>query len=413
MMSSFKESLKRVFLLSTVLALMLCSFAISPVSAAEQNYNNYTEIYKEVATNFLKNQYEQRGIDYNSFSIILESDMYSNDEKVVAKVLVALRDEEYDYVVLNLITYEIDEYAFNDEKALEKYSQKVYYTGLLNYYVKENDTFVHFDKTELTESEFSKQSEEVNELYSAENSGRDNNPVPSSKDGYNGFYSWSEVDSLNTAYNNSEWKYISGISWDSISGTSLSFFSQNYFNSHFSTNNACGPTALTNMFVWFEYRNIKNRGNTVNALLNGNAYDTFARFRELTNHSNTSGTSTSTYTNALTTYANEQNYNSEIYTNLNTFDKIKTNIDNNRPIMTSIQLSGWGGHAVLTVGYETFVQSYEVQHSFLWIKWTTTEYRYTKYLRVIDGWSTANSSRFIDATDYWDSITGWGFNITN
>ena len=47
----------------------------------------------------------------------------------------------------------------------------------------------------------------------------------------------------------------------------------------------------------------------------------------------------------------------------------------------------------------------------LFIKWTTTEYRYSRYLRVIDGWGSSNASRFIDCAGYWDTVTGRGFKI--
>lgn len=77
--------------------------------------------------------------------------------------------------------------------------------------------------------------------------------------------------------------------------------------------------------------------------------------------------------------------------------------------MTSIDLDGWGGHAIVVVGYEEFKQAYEKQHQFLWKKWTTTEYRYSRYLRVVDGWDTSNSSRYIDVAGYWNTVTGRGF----
>lgn len=80
-------------------------------------------------------------------------------------------------------------------------------------------------------------------------------------------------------------------------------------------------------------------------------------------------------------------------------------------MITSIYLDDWGGHAVLVVGFEEFEQAYEVEHSFLFIKWTTTEYRYSRYLRVIDGWSSSNASRFIDCAGYWDTVTGRGVKI--
>lgn len=101
----------------------------------------------------------------------------------------------------------------------------------------------------------------------------------------------------------------------------------------------------------------------------------------------------------------------EIDTGVNSFEEFKTNIENNMPILTSIDLDGWGGHAILVVGYEEFSQAYQVEHKVLWNSWTTTEYNYARYLRVIDGWDTSNDSRFIDFSGYWDTIEGRGVMI--
>ena len=104
-----------------------------------------------------------------------------------------------------------------------------------------------------------------------------------SKDGWNGFYTWSDVSSFNNSngYSNSEWKYLDGINWNGITASGLQFMSQTTFNNRFGTDNACGPTALTNMFIWFQYKNIVNKNGYVNALRNGSAYDTFDRFRKI------------------------------------------------------------------------------------------------------------------------------------
>lgn len=94
-------------------------------------------------------------------------------------------------------------------------------------------------------------------------------------------------------------------------------------------------------------------------------------------------------------------------------DEFKDNISNGRPVLTSIDLSGWGGHAVVTVGVERFTHEYTVEHSFLWWKWTATESEHSNYLRIIDGWNTSNDSVFIDLKGYWDTVTGRGFLIKN
>ena len=83
------------------------------------------------------------------------------------------------------------------------------------------------------------------------------------------------------------------------------------------------------------------------------------------------------------------------------------------PVLTSLSLEDWGGHAVLTVGYEKFDYEYEKKNSFLWWKWTTIEHKYSKYLRVVDGWDTSNSDRFIDMSGYWDTVIGRGFSIND
>ena len=158
----------------------------------------------------------------------------------------------------------------------------------------------------------------------------------------------------------------------------------------------------------------KNDNGQVNALRNGSEFDTFSRFRTLVNHTNEGGTSRSSYNDALKNYAKEQGYsNYNLDTGVDTYSEFKENIDADRPVLTSISLDGWGGHAILCVGYEEFDHEYEEKHSFLWWNWTTTEHKYTHYLRVIDGWGTSNSSRFIDMSGYWDDVVGRGFTVND
>ncbi len=407
-----------------ILLLIVCIAPSTTVFASASSDINFPNIYQNVAYNFFETQYSVRNIEYNDFSIALEADLYSSEEDIVAKAVVIQRDDAYDYVILNLATSEIDEFVFDDETAMDKFSEKVYYTGVLNYYTKDNEIYHSLSNEEstYTQTEFNKLSNWINDKYAQlkENASKlyrsDNNPLPNpSKDGWNGFYTWSDVSSFNNSngYSNSEWKYLDGINWNGITASGLQFMSQTTFNNRFGTDNACGPTALTNMFIWFQYKNIVNKNGYVNALRNGSAYDTFDRFRILAGHTNSGGTSRSKYEGALKNYASEQGYNYEIRTGIDTYDEFKDSIANGRPVLTSIDLSGWGGHAVITVGCERFKHEYTKNHQFLWWKWTTTETEYSNYLRVIDGWGSSNDSRFIDLKGYWDTVTGRSFIIKN
>ena len=138
-------------------------------------------------------------------------------------------------------TSEIDEFVFDDETAMDKFSEKVYYTGVLNYYTKDNEIYHSLSNEEstYTQTEFNKLSNWINDKYAQlkENASKlyrsDNNPLPNpSKDGWNGFYTWSDVSSFNNSngYSNSEWKYLDGINWNGITASGLQFiytFSEN------------------------------------------------------------------------------------------------------------------------------------------------------------------------------------------
>ncbi len=414
---------KKLLLVLVLVVATICVFTNIGIFASANSEINCPEIYKEIATNFFESQYNKRNIEYTNLSVALEADLYNSEEEVVAKALVMKRDDTYDYVTLNIATAEIDEFVFDDDTAIDKFSQKVYYTGVLNYFTNEADNYrsVYSDEISYSKNEFKKISSWINEKFSQLKSSAskkyrsDKNPIPNpSKTGYNGFYSYSEIltFNVNNGYVNlTDSNYLEGIDNNGIKDPALSFVSQNTIKTRLDVDNACGPTALTNMFIWFQYRNIENKDGIVNALKSGDVFETFKDLAILVYHSNQNGTMPNRYDDALRDYASKQNYNFELRSNLKTYKDFKGNIDCGRPILTSINLSSWGGHAVLTVGYEQFEYRYSVKHQFLWKKWTTIESDYTNYLRVIDGWNTSNSSRYIDLSGYWDSVIGRSFII--
>lgn len=385
---------------------------------------NLPDIYKQIAVNFLSEQYEEQDIEYVSLSVEQEFDLYDYEEQTVAKAIVLRRDNEYDYIVLNLATSSIDEFAFGDAEALEKFSNKTYYAGLLNYYTKLNDNYYSLNADiSLNSSQYKSLSQPITQKYndfksSASRKYRSgSNPLPNpNKDGYNGFYSWSQVDEFNknNGYVFDDASTMPAVNPSGIGDVDLEFYSQNTFNRYFNVNNSCGPTALTNLCVYMNWNECYNRDGYVNALKNDSIYDTFERFRVLTKHSNTDGVYNSDIPNALITYANEQNYNYRIDTNLKTFSQFKENIDIRVPVVTfiNLQTSDYFGHFVVSFGYKRFVYEYTQTHQFLWKKWTTTERKYTEYLRVVDGWGTSNAGRYIDFSGYWDNLIGTAFRFT-
>ncbi|MCM1437852.1 MAG: hypothetical protein NC131_01390 [Roseburia sp.] len=421
-MINVEKRIKKILLLFlvilTVLALISPLFCVN-VYAAENYELDYPDIYKEIALNFFKEQYINQDISYDKVSVELEVDLYDSDENVVAKSIVVKRDDEYDYVVLNLATCGIDEFGFNSSSAFEKYSNKIYYTGVLDYFTKENDKFRSCETDEIyTKTDFKNISKNITDKYNKFKNTTNrtlksgDNPLPALT-GYNGFYSYSKISSFmsNNGYEFYDAKFLTGIlSGDMAEG--LSFKDQNVFNNEFMTGNSCGPTALTNLMIYMNWLGLVNKNGEVNALRLNSESATFDRFRQLTNHNADSGISDNIIPSALKNYASEQNYNYYIKT-VSTFENFKSNLDSEYPIVTCLHLNstedGEFGHTVLSLGYLQFRNEYQVEHQFLWHKWTTTEYKYSNYLKVIDGWYTSNDTRYIDFSGYWDSLSGTAF----
>ena len=406
-----------ILLALTLLVSVLCG----SVFAAGTDDVNIPDIYKQIALNFFEQQYDELNLEYGNFDVELEADLFDSEENVVAKAIVVNRDDKYDYVVLNLTTSQIDEFGFDEPTALEKYSNKTYYTGLLNYFTFEKNKFESSATHELfSVSAFKKLSKTITEKYNnfinkASKIFRCNNiPLPDArKTGFNGFYDYAYVDGYNTGngYEFYDCKFHPGI----LSGCAdydIRFKSQSVFNNYFGTRNSCGPTAFTNLCIYLNWREISNRDGEVNVLRLNSEFETFKRFRELTNHDNDKGTANSTYAGAFQKYAEEQNYNCRVVPNLTKFEQFKEYLDNYNAIITSIGLyssedSDSFGHAVLTLGYLQYRYEYQVQHQVLWHKWTTTEYKYSNYLRVIDGWGTSNEGMYISFSNYWDRLSGF------
>ena len=194
----------------------------------------YDDVYEDISMNFLKAQYSERNITFDSLDIYSSKNMYNYNNEVVGKIVIVNRDSQKDYVVFNCTTSQIDEFSFNCDNVEEKFSSDVYYTGVLNYYKKENDGYRSLeDNSVITNNKFKEKSNNINRWLSEykKKASRtlfcDGNPLPNpNKDGWNGFYSWSNIRTFNNnnGYSNSDWNYLSGIYCGGITDSNLKFY---------------------------------------------------------------------------------------------------------------------------------------------------------------------------------------------
>lgn len=388
-------------------AIICCiAYSESPLSAYAYSEDNY----EEVGINFLKEQYNVKEFEYNSLQISDSINLYGAEDKVVAKLLILSRDLELDYVVLDFLADTIIAFGINEGEYLQNFYNKgnVYYAGLNNYAYFEDGEYHDLFGGELDSEVFS----DTLDYYST---------VPQEQaDGSAGIMSWSSVrpDVTNNVSGgsvvNSNWDYIPGFKWTGVlansSGMKATYFSQTTFNNQYNRthtqtiNGTCGPTAMTNMAVYFDWLGYGN------ALVSGSSQSTFEWFVQDLDWwnwtaSNWWGNTKSSFKN----YAKNRGYSYNItnYNNPSVNDFIKQ-IGNDRPIYTYLNVPltnnrGNWAHAVVTVGYEKFTHTYKVNNRWWFFGWhdnwvTKTDDYY--YLRCIDGWGTANSAQYIKVGFY-------------
>ena len=384
-----------LFCLAAVLTASVCLFAAQTVSV---NADSGNADYELLARNFLASQYNLKELEYENISAHTSVDLFDETENVVGKAVILDRDGELDYVVINLITGQVDEFGFNEEATVEKFlaDERIYYGGALNFSTKSGNEYQDFNGRKISQTKFETRTREF------KNSARKVKNRSSSPNG--GIISWTDIVNRNAGNTNSEWNYLSGINWNGVTGTGLSFYSQEYFNEYYNytystyIDGTCGPTATTNMFVYYKWLGFSN------ALKNNSAYDTFARMVTLSNWNN--GTYFNDDKNSLKGFANERGYNYDMDTYFwgTNWDAFKGSINKGRPVLTETKSTGYG-HEVVVVGYEQFTYTYQVQVLWWW-ETRTTNYR---YLRVIDGFASSNSSRFVDYNGFYSTINGCDF----
>lgn len=390
MMKAIKSIVSCFLLLSLVLIVGI------NVSFAEIDIKDYS--IEDRAIDFLKIMYDCHGVEYNSVSFYSAKEMVDDENQLIAKVIIANRDNNYDYATYNVISDSIDEYGFDcaDMYALASSRSKVYYGGPLLYYreVDGSNNLKDLGNNSVALSDVIKavQNNKANS-YSRLNEASRGNP----ESGFSGIISWTDVKNRTTGWETVQSGNLAGI--DRLGSNGLSFSSMDEFASNTITNH-CGPTALTNIMVYYKWAG-------KNTLKNNSRKATFNRLRVLCKHDKNNTTWLNDARTAITDYFRECGYSVSLTNFKNDFSKLKTAIENNRMVLTLLNVreadgDDWG-HYVLSLGYSEYRQKYTVDHYFLGIHWTTTHYNYLRFARICDNWSSCNQKKYVDLNSFYSS----------
>jgi hypothetical protein len=237
-----------------------------------------------------------------------------------------------------------------------------------------------------------------------------------------GFANWQDIDDdtanlpNSTGYGgsvtNSFWSYIPGITVDGVS-QNLNFQDQDVLNANYNNTfkknitGTCALVAITNMFIYYEYIGFDN------ALLYDSVEYTFDRALTEINWLEWSDSNWWRNTvSGLKSMASKAGYDYKIneYNNLK-WNDVTSSIDSDMPIFTYIYAEQTDGyefaHAVVTVGYEEFIHKYTTTEQYWLFGWKekTVEHEdMYRYLRVVDGWSSSNDSRYIDFNGFFTTV---------
>lgn len=398
--SIYGKGKAKTLVVSLLLLLFLLSsftFLINPQVA----YAYSDENYQLAGVNFLEAQYERKGLFYENVKIEDTINLYDEADEIISKILIINRDDELDYVILDFVVDKINGFGINEEQYLKEFygKGKIYYAGQLNFAYIENSLYYDLYDNVIDSETFI----ETMKIFKS--------TAPQEvKSGYNGILSWNAVNAKNSSYSNSDWDYIPGFNWAGLtlnsSNQKANYYSQSVFNSRYGVSGSCGPTAMTNMAVYYKWLGFDN------ALIDSSHYDTFDWFVKDLNWKNWGSSDVNWWTNSknsFVNYAKKIGYKYDI-TNYNdpSFNDFKKQIANDRTIYTYLNVPETSGntwaHAVVTVGFEQFTHTYQVNKRWWLFGWHdnwVTEQTHYYYLRCIDGWSTSNSGQFIDFNNFY------------
>lgn len=402
-----------VILLSCLFLLVIVfDIFINHISAVAQEIDYLAE---NRARDFLIALYDAKDVNYSQMKDKYSVCLYDDEDNIIAQVSLFDRDGKVDYAVYNYITESIDEYGFDCDNALIDFpaKEKIYYAGIFDYYSKSQNQIKNTSSGEVVES--SSLSKKIRSFKEKMQKQRNNMKSGSNKpnDAEDGIINWKDIQNRTSGWTNSSSGYLNGITWGSttdtngINGSGLSFSSMASLSKGGTITNHCGPTALTNIMVYYDWLGM-------NTLLNNSRQDTFDVLRSLCSHDKYGTTYIGNARNALKIYMYKMGYNVALSNFDNSFDSYKSAIDANKVVLTLLNVTEsngnkWG-HFVVTLGYEEFKQPHEIVFPSFG-NMTITVYSYLRYIRVCNGWDSRNQNRFVDLNNFFDSYTNSAITI--
>ncbi|MCL2256347.1 MAG: hypothetical protein FWC11_05775 [Firmicutes bacterium] len=400
-----KLSMATRLLILTLLtfSILLGSFAIVNNSIGASASNEVEHInHANLARDFISFQHTSRGVEYENIEVYATVNLYDELHSIVGVAVIIYRDGELDYVVMNLITYEIDEWGINEQYMVSRFKsgERIYYGGALTFSTRDGNEFVDFNGTRHDRARFERRSREFRETARGRRNARERErTITASSPPANGMLNWSQILANHGSHNLVEFRYVSGITWNGVSGNGLVFTPQSTLNLNYRIRHGvnrsmtCGPTMVVNMLIYFQWRGFDR------ALINGSIHDTFERALHLSGWNN--GTFFSRDRDALRTILRQQGYNYTMNTYGGNFNNFANSIRQGRPVLMEMHHGNWG-HGVVVVGFEHFSHTYQTGI------WPFRRYvtRNFHFLRVIDGTAYSNSSRFVDFNGIFTGING-------
>jgi len=350
----------------------------------------------EFARDFISFQQRARGNEYQNIELYTTVNLYDHGHNVVANAYIVYRDGEFDYVVINHITDQIDEWGIDEREITEhfKSGERIYFGGALTYSVRDGYEYVDFNGTRLDRTEFVRRSSEFRTASTSrrDESRRRRRTITSGYDFNDGLLSWIQVIQRHHEDIFINAGYLQGIYRNGISGAGLSFANQSELsNTHLvrhgrRVTGVCGPTMQVNLLIYLHWRGF-------GTLINGNRNDTFDRSLALTGWP---GSTITRCRNSVRQILREQGHTYIMHNLGSSFAGFRDSIERGHPAMMGIH-RGNVGHGVVVVGFEHFRLP------------TPNAHVQFHYLRIIDGWGTSNASRFVCFNGFFQHISGASF----
>lgn len=405
---------KQKKLVTLVLVFMLFSIALAGIVKPLNAFAYNEEDYESAGINFLQLQYESKELAYDNLEVQDAINLYDEKDVVISKLLILNRDGEWDYVVLDFMMDRINGYGINEYEYLQSFYGKgnIYYAGQMTFAYIQDGKYYDINGKLLEKRAFISAIQEFKLL------------APQAASGSEGILSWNSVSVRHSSISNTAWYYLSGFNWNGVttnsSGVKATYYPQYIYEQTYNSrypgvgmSGACGPTAMTNMAIYFNSLGY-------NALINGSAQDTFDWFVSDLNWFSWGNQWWTNTKYSFQNYANNRGYRFSMTSyDSATFINFKGNLAEGRIIYTYVNTTQDNGfywtHALVTVGYEQFTHYYQVNQPWWFFgwhdNWVNMETNYY-YLRCIDGWSTSNSGQFIDFNGFYTKVMAAAFKFS-